>query len=447
MGGLGFFVFIAIIIAIVFAISSKMAKQTDEAWSLVARQLGLHFTAGGMLGRRRLGGLLHGNGVHVDTFTRGSGKSSKTYTRYRVIYPEPLRLGLRLSRQGFFSGLASYFGAQDIEVGDAAFDSNVVVKGVDPERVIGFLTPARRLRIHRFLTSFAGGEVRDGEVYCETRGMERSASRIISILQRMSSLSSFLAGDQADDEAINRAMTIQRAGDLDEALEMVRQLPEQTGKSSDVQMLKGEILYTGGHYREAAQIFEQVRQAEPEDPEATGWAARATQMARSSVPPQTVGDEPDSIPVAVPAPQAEIAAPQTPPVTQPGAAGPLTGDVAAICEDLFKPGRMSFESNELFEKQYLDRQVCWSGKLSRVTTFSFDTVFGDTRGTKAVFEIHQISSGPYGGKTIQAVAQLPADAADALRLRTGETMTFQGRLVRCDAFMSNLFLADAQLLE
>lgn len=90
-----------------------------------------------------MSGRYKGYTVEVYTFTKGSGKNSSTWTRFHVNFRKSLGLGLQLKRQGFFSGIAKVFGAQDIEIGDAGFDKAIVVKGARPERVREFMTQAR----------------------------------------------------------------------------------------------------------------------------------------------------------------------------------------------------------------------------------------------------------------------------------------------------------------
>ena len=168
-----FFFLVAVIAGIAgIVIAQANMKKTGIAWSRVAKALSLTFTPGGFMQRPRLTGSLHGCGITVETFSRRSGKHSRTYTRFIVTYPKGLGLGLQLTQEGFFSGISKLFGAQDIEVGDASFDKAVVVKGRKGRHrdIVAFLTPARRLRIHRLLMSFPGSRVTDSSIAWEHRG-------------------------------------------------------------------------------------------------------------------------------------------------------------------------------------------------------------------------------------------------------------------------------------
>ncbi len=63
-----------------------------------------------------------------------------------------------------------------------------------------------------------------------------------------------------------------------------------------------------------------------------------------------------------------------------------------------------------------------------------------------MLQIHELATVTYGNRTIQAVVQLPQADLDGLRGRIGQPIQFRGRLVSCDPFMRNLFVADAGLV-
>ncbi len=83
----------------------------------------------------------------------------------------------------------------------------------------------------------------------------------------------------------------------------------------------------------------------------------------------------------------------------------------------------------------------------RASRFTYDLVFGDESGTRAVFEVATIAGSFSISQQVQAVVQLPEAAAAAIDSRRGEQLTFTGELVRCDAFARNLFVADGELLD
>ena len=104
------------------------------------------------------------------------------------------------------------------------------------------------------------------------------------------------------------------------------------------------------------------------------------------------------------------------------------------------------KTTELFDKYYRDSFVHWSGTLTGVRTFTFDLVFGNEPGTRAVFKIHQVGGQSFSGRPVQAVVRFPADAEDMLRSKVDSEMTFEGTLVSCDAFMRNLFVGGGKIV-
>jgi hypothetical protein len=117
-----------------------------------------------------------------------------------------------------------------------------------------------------------------------------------------------------------------------------------------------------------------------------------------------------------------------------------------VCEKLFASGNMSSETTQLFDQHYRDSSIRWSGTLTGVRTFTFDLVFGNEPGTRAVFEIHQVGGQSFSGRPVQAVVKFPTDSEDTLRSKVDSQVTFEGVLVSCDAFMRNLFVGGGKIV-
>jgi hypothetical protein len=395
-------------------IGVKQSKKTNEAWAAVARQLQLVFQSGQIFSRPRISGIHKGCSVLVTTFSKGSGKNQTTYTRFRVSYPHSLDLGLRLTKQGMLSGIGKFFGTQDIEVGDEGFDDAVVVKGRDPERVKEFLTLSRRMRAARFLTTYQGSCIDDLNVEWERRHVERDSDKIVRMIERMASLANHMTDDRAEDKVIDRAIEARQEGRLDEALQLIQEVPdEHDADARDVHVFQGEILLATRQSQAAAEAFSQVYKEEPEDQESLKMA--------------------------------EQAAKQVEPVTTPVEAKSEL-EVGTVCDTLFAPENMSSEVTELFDKHYCGSSIRWSGTLTGVRTFTFDLVFGNEPGTRAVFEIHQVGGQSFSARPVQAVVQFPEDAEDLLRSKVDSQLTFEGTLVSCDAFMRNLFVGGGKIV-
>ena len=60
-----------------------------------------------------------------------TGKSSITYTRFRAAYCKVGDLQFRLYRAGLLSPIATYLGAQNLNIGNPSFDQAFVLKGND----------------------------------------------------------------------------------------------------------------------------------------------------------------------------------------------------------------------------------------------------------------------------------------------------------------------------
>ena len=52
----------------------------------------------------------------------------------------------------------------------------------------------------------------------------------------------------------------------------------------------------------------------------------------------------------------------------------------------------------------------------------------------------------FGEKTVLALVQLPKDADAELGAQVGQKVTVRGRLLKVDAFMRNIFIADAVIV-
>jgi hypothetical protein len=253
--------------------------------------------------------------------------------------------------------------------------------------------------------------------------MVTSEARLESMLDNIAHLARHLVGDEPP--GLSQAVVSWEMGDLEKALGLVRVLDQDADvPDPDVKRLEAEILYTGGQFEEAAEAFASAQAAAPEDDEAEAWHQQATAMAGSSPP------DPDPDPA--PAPSA------------PAASGNGV-TVEEVCTVLFSPEVSSLEVAKLFERDFQDKPVSWSGELERVDAARFDMVFGNTRFTKATLNLKELDGG-FASRVIRAVIQLPVDAETALQELAGQRVRFSGTLVRCDAFMRNLFVADATIV-
>jgi hypothetical protein len=399
----------AVAAAVIAAVRSQAAKTQDQ-WSRAANELGLGYTPGSLFASGRLEGRVEGYSVVVDTFQRSSGKSSHTYMRYVAELPRSLSIGLNLRKQTFFAVVASMFGGQDIEVGDAVFDDQVVVRAADERGVVEFLTPSRRLCILRLFEASRECTVNDERVTRIERGTDRDGGVIVDRVRSVVEAAKVIGGDAPAARRVDRALAARRRGDLDEALQEVRERPAFETPSADAALVEQQILETTGQAT-------------------VGSIAAATALSKAVDDPQ---------PAAVPTP------PPTPP-TPPEAAAEPGPEREEVCNALFGSTLMSLEVNRIFEDCYKGRRVRWEGKLERASTYYVDFVFGNDPGTKAVVELLELGGNVFG-RTVQAILGLPPDAHEKLARRSGERIEFEGRLVGCDALVRNLYVADARVI-
>ena len=81
----------------------------------------------------------HGHRGTVAVEVRTVCEEGAFFTALALVPARPENRGLRLTRQGTFQFVASFFGSQDVTVGDAEFDDLFVVKGRDKREIQAFL--------------------------------------------------------------------------------------------------------------------------------------------------------------------------------------------------------------------------------------------------------------------------------------------------------------------
>ena len=161
-------------------------------------------------------------------------------------------------------------------------------------------------------------------------------------------------------------------------------------------------------------------------------------------PTPSVPPAPSPVTASVPEPVAAVPAPSVPePAATPSE---VQLDVASVCEALFDPKIMSYDTNRLFDDRYKDATVRWKGTARRANPYSYDFTFGDGGGTKAEFDVYEVKE-QYGSRAVRAFVQLPVEDADDIGARIGEDVLFEGRLVSCEGSARRLYVADARMVD
>jgi hypothetical protein len=397
----------------IYKMARNNSRRIAQSWNAAASQLGMSFDPGSVTRTKAIEGLLQGHRVAVDTVVQSAGhKNHRRVTRYRVQFPEPLVEGLQLKQRGLFSAAAKLLGAQNIETGDADFDSRIVAKGRLPDRVASFLTRERRREVLNLFGKYRGIKIDAEGIEWTKPGVAKNTMEIVSNVDHLVSAASVLSGAETATPESRIARVV---------------LPLATGATAAVLMdkfgvkpisveapaaLRSEVPVTA----DAAPEAQAVEPAAGAEPEVAGEPAGARE------PP--------------------VAAESAPAVRPVESSGPVATDIAA---QLFARGITSTEAKRRFEEQYKGKRVRWTGNLRRASAYSIDITFKGGAGTKATFALPVASDGVFGG-AIQAVVQLGPDAAAALRSRVGEEIAFEGRLLSCETLLRTFNIADARLV-
>ncbi len=394
---MGFMLIVAIIVIVVIA-SAKSAKAAQKKWESAAQTLGLRYLPGGVMGAGSISGTSHGHRVAVTTFTRSSGKSSQTYTKYTLHYRERFSVDFRMSRQGFMQGLGQVFGLHDIEVGNPDFDDTVLVKGGYPDAVIEFLTPFRQHRIRQMVLSYTEVVITNEYVEVIKRGKDTEPGVIVHCVRALLSFCGAVT-DEAQGIADDLAHPIVE--------EVEQSVPEAVEPSYDPFIPPNPIIPN--------------RSEIPELPEEEpGMEVELEEIIEEPI----VLDEPVS-------PEEQ---------GKPTAASVL--DVEEVAAALFGGDTGSLLlASKVFDDQYKDRRVAGLGTLKRVGKFSYDPVFTNCIGVKATFEICELA-GAYSKTKVIAEVKFPMEEYDALNSKIDMSFPITGNLIAQDATMHRLYIAD-----
>jgi len=369
---MGFTIFI-IVVAVLLVSGAKTAKANREKWKAAADVLGLGFYEGGFGNIGTISGEIDGLRVSVSTITRGSGKSSQTFTQYTMNYRERFPVDFRMSRQGFLHGVGQVFGLHDIETGNPEFDDQVLVKGGDPIAVIAFLTPLRQRKIRQIIQSYSEVVVANEQVEVVKKGRDVEPKVIVHCVRALQAFCNSMERERGADEV---------------------SLPIREAEKPVAPVLPGVE-------------EEETLELPPADFEV-------------SEPPPEVEE---SLPPKVP----EIG---------------NTLDLQETAEALFgKNSGSSLEWSRIFSEQFKGKKVSGSGVLKRVSKFSYDPVFANSKGIKASFEICRISDA-YSKRKVMAVVRFPESAFADLKGRLETPMQISGQLVSLDGTMHHLYIAD-----
>jgi hypothetical protein len=120
-----------------FARVGRVERERRDAWSRVARELGLAYEHDAIVGR------IEEQPVQV-TLQRRRDEAGSVHTVVGASFLPALDLGLSLERSTTWDELARAFGGADAAVGDATFDGAFEIAADEPSRVAALLGPELR---------------------------------------------------------------------------------------------------------------------------------------------------------------------------------------------------------------------------------------------------------------------------------------------------------------
>ena len=112
-----------------------------EIWKQVSAEIGARYVEGSFWKGDKVTAR-HGDWtIILDKYFCAASKL--TYTRVRAAFVNPDDFRFTIYRRGLFSDIAKWFGMQDVEIGEAAFDRMFIIKGNDESRLRSLFTRKR----------------------------------------------------------------------------------------------------------------------------------------------------------------------------------------------------------------------------------------------------------------------------------------------------------------
>jgi hypothetical protein len=158
-GEAGFVILVAVIVGIVaLMISSSQRKSFEATLRRIAQRLGGSVVEGGLFSEPGLSLPLDGRSARVEFFS--GSKNSSPYSKVIVSADGASPGVLHILEEGFGQAFLKLFGAQDLEIGDPAFDREYVIKATPAALATRLFSLDRRLegiRIVRRIRSYSNG--------------------------------------------------------------------------------------------------------------------------------------------------------------------------------------------------------------------------------------------------------------------------------------------------
>jgi hypothetical protein len=126
---IGFFILMnAVFIGLAIYGVYRRRIRTREAWDQLAMRTGLSLEPGNLITPPKLSGEYRRRPAVLTTYTRGSGRSSTTYTLITLTVQNSGGGALKLTPQGLLDGIGKALGIQDVTIGDERFDKHFEIR-------------------------------------------------------------------------------------------------------------------------------------------------------------------------------------------------------------------------------------------------------------------------------------------------------------------------------
>lgn len=407
---MGFFIFLLIVGAVVYFI--KTAKAAQEQWKVAAQRLNLVYHPGELGGAGSIMGNANGHRVTVNTVTNSGENSTKTYTHVRLAYRDPVAVDFRITLQGMKQEPGKAYGLQYVETGNPKFDDYFVVRGAHPDKVRDLLTSKLQSALRDLALGY-GCDVTVTGNYVETSkpGKVTDAAVIVNTVRRLSGFCETMMEVCDNTETVSHTLEVDA---VPSAMPIIEIEPPEIP-------------------------FDPLSSANPivPDPPAIPVEQDEPDFPEEAVPEMAVGD---AVAVAEEEPVSTTgdvieSAPEVP--EEHVVAEPI--DLVDVAKDLFGDSGSSLLMSKRFDEQFKDRAVTGSGELTRVGKFSYDPVFTNTEGVKAIVSVCELQ-GTYSKIKVVAEVMYPPEKYDYLAARTDSILPIDGALIGQDAMMHRLFI-------
>ena len=114
-----------------------------EIWKQLSERVHGQFVDGGFWKGDKVIAEHGGWALTLDTFAVSTGKVTIVYTRMRAPFVNPSGFRFEVYRKSVFSGIAKFFGMQDLEIGDPLFDADFIIKSADESKIRQLLANER----------------------------------------------------------------------------------------------------------------------------------------------------------------------------------------------------------------------------------------------------------------------------------------------------------------